>query len=53
MTSRGMNYLRRENGGLPITERESFFSEKEQIQAHKMSDGFLYGIKNNKWVCLD
>ena len=48
-----VNYLSRENGGLRITEKENFFSEKQDTRVHKMSDGFSYIIRDNKWVCLD
>ncbi len=47
-----VNYLSRENG-LRIVEKESFYSEKEKAQLYKMSDGFLYLVRDNKWVCLD
>jgi hypothetical protein len=48
-----VNYLTKENGGLRITEKETYFDEKEQVQVHKMSDGFSYAVKDNKWVTLD
>jgi hypothetical protein len=48
-----VNYLSKENGGLRITERESYFSEQHKTQVHKMSDGFSYIIKENKWVAID
>lgn len=48
-----IHYLTRENGGLPITEKEHFFSEEQQTEVHRMSDGFSYLVKENKWVCLD
>ena len=48
-----VNYLSRENGGLRITEKESFFSEKEDAQIHKMSDGFSYVVKDHRWKCLE
>ncbi len=48
-----LNYLRKENGGLPVIEKESFYSDKEQAMVHKMSDGFSYTVRDNKWVCLD
>jgi hypothetical protein len=46
-----VNYLSRENG-LRIVEKEASFSEKENAEVHKMSDGFSYVIRDNKWVCL-
>ena len=48
-----VNYLTRENGGLRIMEKESFFDKELKMQVYKMSDGFAYGVKENKWVCLD
>ncbi|MGZ3885777.1 MAG: hypothetical protein ACXVPQ_12495 [Bacteroidia bacterium] len=48
-----VNYLTKENGGLRITERESYFSESRGKQVHKMSDGFSYVVENNVWVQLD
>lgn len=48
-----INYLTRENGGLRITEKEVFFDDTLKTDVHKMSDGFCYFIKENKWVCLD
>ncbi len=48
-----INYLTRENGGLRITERESFYSDEHKTEVHKMSDGFSYVVKDNKWVTLD
>jgi len=48
-----INYLTRENGGLRIKEKENFFSEDLKTQVHKMSDGFSYYVKVNKWTALD
>jgi len=48
-----VNYLTRENSGLRITEKDSFFDETLKVQVYKMSDGFLYAIQDNKWVSLD
>jgi hypothetical protein len=47
------NYLTRENGGLPVTEKEHFFDKSLNTEVHKMSDGFSYVIRENKWVSLD
>jgi hypothetical protein len=47
------NYLTRENGGLPVTEKECFFDKARNTEVHKMSDGFSYAIRDNKWVNLD
>ena len=48
-----VNYLTRENGGLPITEKENYFDEELQVEIHRMSDGFKYYISENKWICAD
>ena len=47
-----INYLSKENG-IRITEKESGYDAKEKTEVHKMSDGFSYVIRDNKWVCLD
>ncbi len=47
------NYLTKENGGLRITEKENYFSEALQKNVHKMSDGFCYVIRDNKWTSID
>lgn len=48
-----VNYLTRENGGLPIVEKQNYYSEKEKGEVFKMSNGFEYIIRDNKWVELD
>lgn len=48
-----VNYLTRENGGLRIVEKENYFDREKQATVHKMSDGFLYMIRDNKWVPAD
>jgi hypothetical protein len=48
-----INYLTRENGGLRVTEKENYFDEELQTEVHKMSDGFKYYVRDNKWVCVD
>ena len=48
-----INYLTRENGGIRIVEKESYFSEEHGTEVHRMSDGFSYLVKDNKWVNLD
>lgn len=45
-----VNYLTRENGGIRITEKKNYYSEVYKKQVHKMSDGFLYMIEDNRWV---
>ena len=47
-----INYLSRENG-IRITERKEYFNDKLKTIVHKMSDGFEYIIRENKWVELD
>ena len=47
-----INYLSRENGGLPISVKKiELNAEHEQV--HSMSDGFSYLVRNNVWVCID
>jgi len=48
-----INYLTRENGGLRISEKENRFDKESQSQIYKMSDGFTYTVKDNKWISLD
>ncbi len=48
-----INYLTKENGGIRITERETVYSETHGTEIHKMSDGFSYAIRDNKWVNID
>jgi hypothetical protein len=48
-----VNYLTRENGGLRISEKSSSYDNELKSQVYKMSDGFSYVIRDNKWVCLD
>lgn len=47
------NYLTRENSGLAIIEKATYFDEKLKAQVHKMSDGFSYVIRDNKWTSLE
>jgi hypothetical protein len=47
-----INYLSRENG-LRIEERKNYYSEELKTEVHKMSDGFEYIIRDNRWVELD
>lgn len=46
------NYLSRENG-IRIIEKAQYYDKTQQAEVHKMSDGFIYMVKENKWVCLD
>lgn len=48
-----INYLTRENGGLPIREKENYYNEELKARVYKMSDGFSYYVRENKWVCID
>jgi hypothetical protein len=48
-----VNYLTKENGGLRIHEKQCYYDEKEKAEVHKMSDGFSYIVRDNKWVTLD
>lgn len=48
-----INYLARENGGLKITEKERHFDPKLKLTVHKMSDGFSYAVRDNKWTIVD
>jgi hypothetical protein len=47
------NYLTRENSGLQIIEKETYFSEILKAQVHKMSDGCYYIIKDNRWISIE
>ena len=47
-----INYLSRENGGLPIAVKKIELNPENE-QVHTMSDGFSYLVRNNVWVCLD
>ncbi|MCW3076696.1 MAG: hypothetical protein JWO32_1305 [Bacteroidetes bacterium] len=48
-----IDYLTHENGGLRITEKKNYYNEKVKTEVFKMSNGFEYMIKDNKWVELD
>ena len=48
-----VNFLTQENGGLKISEKENYFDEENKSQVYKMSDGFSYTVKDNKWIILD
>ena len=48
-----IHYLTRENGGLPIIKKEEHFDEKLNTQLYRMSDGFSYYVKDNKWTAFD
>jgi hypothetical protein len=47
-----INYLSRENG-LRITEKSHQFDKTLNTTVYKMSDGFNYFVKDNKWVCQE
>lgn len=48
-------YLRRENGGMPIHELKTWYSEKYGRDVHEMSDGLGYAKNDeSKWfIVLD
>lgn len=48
-----LNYLTRENSGLPITERDNYYDEQLKTRVYKMSDGFSYIIHDRKWLALE
>lgn len=48
-----INYLTRENGGLKVTEKEQHFDQELKLTVHKMSDGFSYAVRDNKWTLVD
>ena len=46
-------YLTRENNGVRVYEKKSYFSEEQGRQVHEMSDGFSYAINDEgKWYML-
>jgi hypothetical protein len=46
-------YLRRENGGITVSETKSYFSEKFGREVHEMSDGLSYALNDNRqWTIL-
>jgi hypothetical protein len=47
-----INYLSRENG-IRIVQKESKYDEDLAVEVFKMSDGFSYYIKDNKWIAFD
>ena len=48
-----VNYLTRENGGLRIVEKQQVYDPELKAQVYKMSDGFSYAVKDNKWTPVD
>ena len=45
-----INYLTRENGGIRVYEKESWFDQDLNRQVYKMSDGFIYAVNDEgKW----
>jgi hypothetical protein len=48
-----MNYLTRDNGGLRITQRGSYYSEELGTEVFRMSDGFEYYIRDNTWQVVE
>ncbi len=47
------NFLTNENGGLPVIEKENIFDKEKKFHLHKMSDGFTYAVRNNKWEIIE
>jgi hypothetical protein len=46
-------YLRRENGGTPISETKSYYSEKHAREVYEMSDGLIYAQNDQeKWYII-
>lgn len=46
-------YLRRENGGMPVHEQKSYYSEKHGRDVFEMSDGLTYAKDDNsKWYII-
>jgi hypothetical protein len=47
-------YLTRENNGILIYEKKSYFSETYKAEVHEMSDGLSYALNNEgKWFVID
>lgn len=45
-----IHYLTRENGGIRVYEKNSYFDETIGKEVHEMSDGFIYAInEEGKW----
>lgn len=48
-----INYLTRENGGIRVYEKKSYYDEKIGKDVHEMSDGFTYSIdRDGKWYIV-
>lgn len=46
-------YLQRENGGIRIYEKKTWFSEKQGRDVHEMSDGLIYAKNDDsKWYIV-
>ncbi len=46
-------YLRKENGGTPVRELKTYFSEKHQRTVYEMSDGLTYALnEENRWYVI-
>ncbi|MDF2434226.1 MAG: hypothetical protein JWP44_3857 [Mucilaginibacter sp.] len=46
-------YLRRENGGVPVLETKTYYSEKYKRDVFEMSDGLTYAKNDNdKWYII-
>jgi hypothetical protein len=42
-----IGYLTRENNGIRVYEKKSYFSNEHGREVHEMSDGFTYAINND------
>lgn len=46
-------YLRRENGGIPVHEKKTYFSNKQGRDVYEMSNGLAYAKNDDsKWYII-
>ncbi|MDF2436819.1 MAG: hypothetical protein K0Q95_1195 [Bacteroidota bacterium] len=49
-----VHYLTKENGGIRIYEKKSYFSKEHGREVHEMNDGLTYAINDEgKWYIVD
>jgi hypothetical protein len=49
-----IHFLTRENGGIRIYEKKSYFSKEHDRQVHEMNDGLTYAVnERGKWYITD
>lgn len=49
-----INYLTKENGGILIREKRSYFSKEHGREVHEMNDGLTYAVNDeSKWYIVD